>query len=72
MLCAVEREGGGGGSLCANNKPSTLRYSALGKPAHPTDRQTGTIKQLFWGGEVFFFFFLLAPCAFRAAATEPQ
>ena len=57
-----------GGLLCANNKPSTPRYSPLGKPAHPTDRPTGTIKQLFvfWGP----FFFLLAPCAFRAAAIE--
>ena len=67
-VLAVEREGWGGGLLCANNKPST--YSPLGKPAHPTDRTTGTLKQLFlfWGGGGV----LLAPCAFRAAAIEPQ
>ena len=62
--------GTGGGLLCANNKLSTPRYLPLGKPAHSTDRPTGTIKQLFvfWGPS---FFFLLAPCAFRAAAIEP-
>ena len=64
-VLAVEREGGRGLS-CANNKPSTPRYSPLGKPAHPTDRPTGTIKQLFvWGG--FFFFFCL-----RLAPFKPQ
>ena len=54
----------GGGSLCANNKPSTPRYSPLGKPAHPTDRPTGTIKQLFWGGDFFFLF----ACALRLSS----
>ena len=37
---------------------------------HPMDRPTGTIKWLLFLG-TFFFFFLLAPCAFRAAAIEP-
>ena len=68
-VLAVEREGGER-LLCANNKPSTPRYSPLGKPAHPTDRPTGTIKQLFWFWGAFFFF-ASAPCAFRAAAIEP-
>ena len=60
--------GGGGGLLCANNKPSTPRYSPLGKPAHPTDRPTGTIKQLFffffWGGGV--------ACALRLSSRSNQ
>ena len=43
-VLAVEREGGG--LLCATKKPSTPRYSSMGKPAHPTDRPTGTITQL--------------------------
>ena len=60
--CVGSGTGGGGGLLCANNKPSTPRYSPLGKPAHPADRPTGTIKQLFFGGGLFVF--LLAPCAF--------
>ena len=64
-VLAVEREGGG--LLCANNKPSTSRYSPLGKQAHPTDRPTGTIKQLFFFGGLFFFF----TCAFRATAIDP-
>ena len=46
MLCWQWNGTGRGGLLCANNKPSTPRYSPLGKPAHPTDRPTGTIKQL--------------------------
>ena len=53
--------GGGGGLLCANFKPSTLRYSTLEKPAHPTERPTGTIKQL------FFIYFRL-----RIVPFEPQ
>ena len=65
----------GGGLLCANNKPFTLRYSPLRKPAHPTDRPTGTIKQLFFWG-VFFFFFAcalrLSSHSNRAAVIEPQ
>ena len=58
--CVGSGTGGRRGLLCANNKPSTPRYSPLGKPAHPTDRPTGTIKQLFvlWGP---FYLFLLAP-----------
>ena len=49
--------------LCANNKPYTPRYSPLGKPAHPTDRPTGTIKQLFvfWSLFSILFFLHLAP-----------
>ena len=62
-MLAVEGEGGGG-LLCANNKPSTPRYSPLGKPAHPTDRPTGTIKQLFCEGGFFF--------CLRLASFEPQ
>ena len=49
--CVGSGTGGrGGGLLCANNKPSTPRYSPPGKPTHPTDRPTGIIKQLlfFW------------------------
>ena len=70
--CVGSGTGGGGGLLCANNKPSTPRYSPLGKPAHPTDRPTGTINQLFFFlGAFFVFVFLLAPCAFRAAAIDP-
>ena len=57
---------GGEGLLCANNKPSTPRYSPLGKPAHPTDRPTGNIKQLFFWGALFFLFCL------RLAPFEPQ
>ena len=64
-MLAVERDGGG--LLCANNKPSTPRYSPLVKPAHPTDRPTDTIKQLFFGGELFLHFFCL-----RLAPFEPQ
>ena len=65
--CVGSGTGGGGGLLCANNKPFTPRYSPLGKPVHPTDRPTGTIKQLFfWGGDFFF------PCALRLAPFEPQ
>ena len=56
--CVSSGTGGGRGLLCTNNKPSTPRYSPLGKPAHPIDRPTGTIKQLFWGGGAFFFFCL--------------
>ena len=59
---------GGGAFMCANNKPSTPRYSPLGNPANPTDRPTGTIKQLFFFGDPFFFW--LAFCAFRAAAIK--
>ena len=34
MGCCVDSgTGGGGGLLCANNKPSTPRYPPLGKPA---------------------------------------
>ena len=62
-VLAVEREGEGG-LLCANNKPSTPRYSPLGKPAHSIDRPTGTIKQLSFLGGPFFFCLRLAPCAF--------
>ena len=71
MLCRQWNGRGGGGLLCANNKPSTPRYSPLGKPTHPTDRPTGIIKQLFFCLRLFFFF-SLAPCVFRAAAIEPQ
>ena len=67
--CIGSGTGWGGGLLCANNKPSTSRYSPLGKPAHPTDRPTGTIKQqFFWGGG---WEGLLAPCALRATAIDP-
>ena len=61
--CCVGSEtgGGGGGLLCANSKPFTPRYSPLEKPAHPTDRPTGTIKQLFIFGGPFFFCLRLAP-----------
>ena len=60
--CVGGGTGGEGGLLCANNKPSTPRCSPLGKPAHPTDRPTGTIKQLFFWGALFFIFCLrLAP-----------
>ena len=52
--CVGSGTGGGGGLLCANNKTSTPRYSPLGKPAHPTDRPTGTMKQLFFGGGLVF------------------
>ena len=70
--CAGSGTGGGGGVLCANNKPSTPRYSPLGKSAHPTDRPTGTIKQLFF---YFFIFFCsrlarLLSRSNRAAATS--
>ena len=61
-VLAVERERGRGGLLCASNKPSTPRYSPLGKPAHPTDRPTGTIKQLIFCEGLFLLFCLrLAP-----------
>ena len=61
--CVGSGTGGGGGLLCANNKPSTPRYSPLGKPAQPTDRPTGTIKQLlFWGGLFCILFFARAVC----------
>ena len=53
--CVGSGTGEGGGLLYANNKPSTPRYSPLGKPAHPTDRPTGTIKQPFLGRGLFFF-----------------
>ena len=66
MLC-WQWNGRGGGLLCANNKPSTPRYSPPGKSAHPTDRPTGTIKQLFLGGRGFCFVFAL-----RLAPFEPQ
>ena len=65
-VLAVER-GGRGGLLCANNKPSTPRYTPLGKPVHPTDRPTGTKKQLLILGGSFFSFFCL-----RFAPFEPQ
>ena len=58
--CVGSGTGGEGELLCANNKPSTPRYSPLGKPAHPTDRPTGTIKQLFGGGGLFCFCFACA------------
>ena len=60
--CVGSGTGGGGVLLCANNKPSTPRYSPLGKPAHPTDRPTdGHHKAaIFWGG-AFFSFFCLRP-----------
>ena len=63
--CVGSGTGGGTGLLCANNKPSTPRYSPLGKPAHPTDRPTGTIKKLFFGGGSFFF-----PCALRLSSRS--
>ena len=67
-VLTVEREGRGGGVLCANNKISTPRYSPLEKPAHPTDRPTGTMKQLFfWGGGFFFLFFA---CALRLSSRS--
>ena len=62
MLC-WQWNGRGGGLLCAH-KPSTPRYSPLGKPAHMTDRPTGTIKQLLGGGAFFFFF----ACALRLSS----
>ena len=66
--CCVGSETAGGGGYCVQiTNPSTPRYSPLGKPAHPTDRPTGTIKQLFLGGGAFFFFFCL-----RLAPFEPQ
>ena len=65
-VLAVEREVGRG-LLCANNKPSTPRYSPLGKPAHPTDRPTGTIKQL-----CFFVAFFFFACALRLSSRSNQ
>ena len=65
MLCWPWKGRGGGGLLCANNKPSTPHYSPLRKPAHPNDRPTGTIKQLFWGGAFFFF-----ACALRLSSRN--
>ena len=59
--CVGSGTGGGGGLLCANNKPSTPRYSLLGKSAHPTDRPTGTIKQLLLGGGFLLFCLPLGP-----------
>ena len=44
--CVGSGTGGGGGLLSVNNKPSTPRYSPLGKSTHPIDRPTGTVKQL--------------------------
>ena len=70
-VLAVEREGGGG-LLCANNKPSTPRYSPLGKPAHPTDRPTGTIKQLFWGGGLFYLFIFSRFAPFKLQQSNQQ
>ena len=65
--CVGSGTGGGGGLMCANNKPSTPRYLPLGKPAHPTDRPTGTIKQqLFFGGPFFF------ACALRLSSRSNQ
>ena len=55
--------GGGGGLLCANNKPSTPRYSPPRKPAHPTDWHHKAA--IFWGGAFVFF-------AVRHAPFEPQ
>ena len=68
--CADSGTGGagGGGVLCANNKISTPRYSPLEKPAHPTDRPTGTMKQLFFGGGGFFFLFFA--CALRLSSRS--
>ena len=57
--------GGGGVLLCANNKPTTPRYSPLGKPAHLTDRPTdGHHKAaICLGGGIFHFFTCaLRPC----------
>ena len=48
MLCWQWNGRGGGGLLCASTKPFTPRYSPLEKPAHPTDRPTGIMKQLFF------------------------
>ena len=64
--CVGSGTGRGRGLLRANNKPSTPRYSPLGKPAHPIDRPTGTTKQLFLFGGAFFFAYL------RLAPFEPQ
>ena len=59
--CCVGSGTAGGGGYCVQiTNPSTPRYSPLGKPAHPTDRPTGTIKQLFGGGGLFFSSFVCA------------
>ena len=54
--------------MCANNKTFTPRHLPLGKPAHPTDRPTGTIKQLFFLGGGFFLF----ACALRLSSRSNQ
>ena len=72
--CCVGSEtggGGGGGDYCVQitNPPPRATHHWENWPTRPTDRPTGTIKQLFfWGGA---FCFVFAPCAFRAAAIEP-
>ena len=70
--CVGSGTGGGGGLLFANKNPSTSRYSPLGKPAHPTDRPTGNITQLFFLGAFFFFAcaLRLSSRSNRAAATS--
>ena len=64
-VLAVEREGRGGVIVC---NPALLTAGKTGPPDRLTDGHHEAAIFI-WA---FFFFFLLAPCAFRDAAIEPQ